>query len=191
LKILKQPLIAVLAVVALAATGLSVGAGSALASPVKAQWVGLGSFPGAPGFFSGELTLKLGGENPKTCQLAQATKLWNESSQGDVLETQFREACSTGLIEGSIVGSAWFEAGYKLKLTWGGKAFESPYGSYLPQEFTVPFVNAEGTTPSHVTFTNTVIGATLGTPSQQITASGTLNVTSLAKSGGVSRTLTH
>jgi len=174
-------------IVACALTELS--AGSALASGVPAKWVTAGEAK-----MSGSMTLKLNGSNAKSCTEAlSAGSAFNGGSQGGLTLTS--SGFGEGVVRFECTGATdlWFftdaiatyNSGYFLTTESQSIGWDSPYGKWTQKKVPMPFTNAAGETPSHVTFSETALGESGG---GTITATGTLNITG---KNGSALTLAH
>lgn len=140
---------------------------------------------------TGTLTLKRNGGTPKTCTLSGSS--YTLKTAGSYFEpvnpTGWKIGCGESFkyMEWAPTGSAIKTAkGYELGvydiLTWSGFGYrESAWKdrTWLPgykaglNEVEIPFTNAVGAIPSHLTLTNTFLGET--NFGESVTASGTLN----------------
>lgn len=164
-------------------------AASALASPVPARWVSPGSAT-----LSGTMTIKLNGSNAKTCTANAAGEAINGGGEGALLVSANPYGIAYLVIFNCTGGTQlWVEmpsvatygSGYLLTTESAPYGWTSPYGAWNQESIPMPFTNAVGETPSHVTLSETKLGQTA---SGTITASGTLNIKG---KGGSALTLTH
>jgi hypothetical protein len=170
-------------------------ASSAFATEGFTSWVGIGTSP-VTTEWTGELTLKLNGENPKTCTGTFSVSVQNSTASGgigSIPSGSFSDKCTGGTsFTGHFLGFPTFNtktSSYELHLApLNSGMYTSPYGTYTTEatEWWVGWTNGSGEIPSHVVFNNTYIGATAGPAA--ITATGTLNAT---KQKGGLLTLTH
>jgi len=166
----KLSLVASLALVALALT-------ASLAS-AKVVW----SAPEA--YWKGSLTLKRGGANATTCTFGSgvAGTVTSEAHfeavpNGWGWEVPCGSKPTTNMVW-EPVGEAESDGKGGFRLNWYDPhltAVQSAWSGigWSPGGANVPFVNAVGATPSHITFSETVIGIASG---GYVTATGTLNV---------------
>ena len=157
---------------------LAVGAGSASAAPVAANWS-----PAGPVKLQGSLTLKLNGGTPVVCPNvsinapASGSSIW-------LFNGSPYFACDGGtqLKFGTTAWFGWSEAGslFVESIVQGGS---TPFGAlwWEGTSMKLDYTNASGKKPSQISYVDDQIG-TLG-GGQKVTATGTLAVTT--STGGV------
>jgi hypothetical protein len=133
--------------------------------------------------WSGTLTFERDGGSAKTCTVNHSASTAGNSFWSNLL-FGWTVPCGKELMSWYPLGWAESdgEGGYELLISdarAGGSSQSSPWGSspaWYPvvETITVPFSNASGGTPSHVTFDDTYLGDT--TYGEEMTATGTLNV---------------
>lgn len=168
-----------LAPVAVVLSSLAVAVPTASAAP--AAWSPLGAVEEA-----GTVTLKLDGGSPVTCSnitlsgTAFAGGMWTNAFGG--LST-YALTCDNGrafwfrtLQNAQLVNGSYQVAGQGPSNAYEWAPF-SATSHYAPVNYTAPFTNGNATTPSTITFSDTVIGTLSTDPSKPVTISGTLNVT--------------
>jgi len=169
-------------VLAIAATAMMVSAASA--APGDIVW----SSPSSS--WSGSLTYKHNGTGAVTCTFPTSSNLFGVDEPNSFRGTSLNGAgywyvtCPSTTITLLPRASLYYEAGFHFELWDATGEFsgfsQSPWSDrgWLPNAISgVPFTNASGLTPSHLTFSETEIGLT--DRGETVTASGTLNAKTL------------
>jgi len=179
---------------ALLTAALAVAALAVAATPALADGPGIWSSQGTSTMkWSGTVTIKYNGGNPKTCTIVNpGTSPWSYTSSNgfEVSNAGFylSASCTGGTtLQMFAGGGAYYytATGYEVEIWDPASVLTSPYGNWVQWSHIVPFTNGSGATPSKATYSNTLIGRAVG---GNVTMSGTINVTTPA--GGL-LTLSH